>query len=326
MKILYNQVRRYWWREDEYAMPIIARYGTGGGNMPIILESNQNHATAKEADVCTTLPASMGMGGGYVPMIVDALPFDTTQVTSPGNYSHPKWGDPCHPIANQGHTPKVVIQEMKDEQGNAVSVGNGQLNQMSMSPIANALDCMHDHQAVMINRPEEHENDVAVTLDAHYYKGPGERAGKEREVVADKTTSIVRRLTPKECCRLQGFPDSWVDLGEWVDEEGKTHKDADTPKYKALGNSIAVGFANERSGFWCWLMRRISAQYERRPTQGSLFSGIGGFDLAWAAVNGPESCRWSSEIEQFPIAVMKKHFGDEDAGEDGDFYQAISKG
>lgn len=36
----------------------------------IVLESNQNHATAKETEICTALPASMGMGGGYVPMIV----------------------------------------------------------------------------------------------------------------------------------------------------------------------------------------------------------------------------------------------------------------
>lgn len=129
-----------------------------------------------------------------------------------------------------------------------------------------------------------------------------------------------------ECGRLQGFPDGWVDIGEWKDSKGKAHKDADTPKYKAYGNSIAVGFQNDRSGFWCWLMRRIAAQYERRATMGSLFSGIEGFGLAWAAVNGPESVRWSSEIEEFPIAVIKKHFGDEDAGIEGDFYQAIQKG
>ena len=36
----------------------------------IVLESNQNHATAKETEICTTLPASMGLGGGYVPMII----------------------------------------------------------------------------------------------------------------------------------------------------------------------------------------------------------------------------------------------------------------
>ena len=48
--------------------------------------------------------------------------------------------------------------------------------------------------------------------------------------------------------------------------------------------------------------------------------------MAWAAVNGPESVRFSSEIEEFPIAVLKAHFGDEDAGIEGDFYQAINGG
>lgn len=60
--------------------------------MPIVLESNQNHATAKETEVCTTLPASMGLGGGYVPMIVDTLVFDESQITSKQNGNHPTWG------------------------------------------------------------------------------------------------------------------------------------------------------------------------------------------------------------------------------------------
>lgn len=37
---------------------------------PIVLESNQNHATITDNGICPTLPASMGMGGGYIPMIV----------------------------------------------------------------------------------------------------------------------------------------------------------------------------------------------------------------------------------------------------------------
>ena len=36
----------------------------------IVLESNQNHATAKDTEVCNALPASMGMGGGYIPMVI----------------------------------------------------------------------------------------------------------------------------------------------------------------------------------------------------------------------------------------------------------------
>lgn len=48
--------------------------------MPIVLESNQNHATAKETEVCPSLPASMGLGGGYVPMIVMQRRFSNIMV------------------------------------------------------------------------------------------------------------------------------------------------------------------------------------------------------------------------------------------------------
>ena len=40
---------------------------------PILLESNQNHATIQTNGVSTTLPASMGMGGGYTPMVCYGL-------------------------------------------------------------------------------------------------------------------------------------------------------------------------------------------------------------------------------------------------------------
>lgn len=124
-------------------------------------------------------------------------------------------------------------------------------------------------------------------------------------------SAAVRRLTPLECTRLQGFPDGWVDLGEWTDEKGRVRKEADAPKYKALGNSIALPF-------WEWLLRRISEHLPKDATLGSLFDGIGGFPLCWAKTHGAENCRWASEIEQFPIAVVKRHFGDEDAGTAGD--------
>lgn len=52
----------------------------------------------------------------------------------------------------------------------------------------------------------------------------------------------VRRLTPLECERLQGYPDNWTDIGDWIDTKGKKHKSADAPRYKALGNSIALPF------------------------------------------------------------------------------------
>ena len=119
-----------------------------------------------------------------------------------------------------------------------------------------------------------------------------------------RTQMVVRRLMPLECERLQGFPDGWTDIGEWYDSKGKLHKPADAPRYKALGNSIALPF-------WDFLAKRISAQYLRPITMGSLFDGIGGFPLVFERHNGKGTARWASEIEEFTIAVTKKHFREE---------------
>lgn len=128
-----------------------------------------------------------------------------------------------------------------------------------------------------------------------------ETAGQNQQAVLVK--HIVRRLTPLECERLQGYPDGWTDIGEWTDSKGKKRQTTDTARYKALGNSIALPF-------WFWLLRRISAQYERPATLGSLFDGIGGFPLCWEMCNGKGSALWASEIEEFPIAVTKRRFGE----------------
>ena len=119
-----------------------------------------------------------------------------------------------------------------------------------------------------------------------------------------RTGMIVRRLTPMECERLQGFPDGWTDIGEWRDSKGKMRKPSDSPRYKALGNSIALPF-------WDFLAKRISAQYLRPVTMGSLFDGIGGFPLVFERHNGKGTARWASEIEEFPIAVTKLRFGED---------------
>lgn len=121
------------------------------------------------------------------------------------------------------------------------------------------------------------------------------------QVIRVKKT--VRRLTPLECERLQGFPDGWTDIGPWTDRKGKIHKkSSDRIRYKALGNSIALPP-------WKWVLKRICAQYERDATMASLFDGIGGFPLLWEQLNGKGSCLWASEIEEFPMAVTRMHFG-----------------
>ena len=115
---------------------------------------------------------------------------------------------------------------------------------------------------------------------------------------------VVRRLTPMECERLQGFPDGWTDIGEWTDGNGKCHKPSDSPRYKALGNSIALPF-------WDWMLRRMVRYLPEGATLGSLFDGIGGFPLCFERIHGRGTARWASEIEPFPIAVTKRWFGDE---------------
>ena len=173
-------------------------------------------------------------------------------------------------------------------------IGNGQANEASImaEEVSQTLNTMHDAQAVMCE-------DVSHALMAKAACAYWEDA--ETYPVQNM---VVRRLTPLECTRLQGYPDGWVDIGDWTDEKGKKHKDADSPKYKALGNSIALPF-------WDWMLRRMARYLPEGATLGSLFDGIGGFPLTWERIHGKGTARWASEIEPFPIAVTKKWFGEE---------------
>jgi DNA (cytosine-5)-methyltransferase 1 len=94
-------------------------------------------------------------------------------------------------------------------------------------------------------------SDVAGTLDASYYKGQGSRQGGEREFVAHQMA--VRRLTPTECERLQGFPDGYTQI-PW---RNKSINDCpDSPRYKALGNSWAVPVV-------AWIGERIQKELNK---------------------------------------------------------------
>ena len=69
-------------------------------------------------------------------------------------------------------------------------------------------------------------NDVASTQSARQYKDATDLICQQAEACAH----LIRRLTPLECERLQGFPDSWTDI------PGAS----DSARYKALGNSVAI--------------------------------------------------------------------------------------
>lgn len=118
---------------------------------------------------------------------------------------------------------------------------------------------------------------------------------------------IVRRLTPLEDERLQGFPDGWTDIGDWIDENGKKHKTSDAARYKALGNSIALPQ-------WYWIFQKMKPYIGENPTLGSLFDGIGGFPLVFESTYGDGTAIWGSEIEPFCVAVTKKHFPEKQRG------------
>ena len=182
-----------------------------------------------------------------------------------------------------------------------ICIGNGQGDVAShLTPdVCQTLNCMHDPMAIIAPTTLDGKEQTG-TLCARDYKGVG-RCDTFGRVIS---TPSVRRLTPLECERLQGYPDGWTDIGEWVDTKGKRHKESsDAARYKALGNSIALPP-------WRFVLYRLCMQLGKVGTMASLFDGIGGFPLIWEQINGKGTCLWASEIDEFPIAVTKRRFGE----------------
>lgn len=234
------------------------------GHQPIVLESNQVHATVTQTGICPTLPASMGLGGGYVPMVTERKIFDAR-----GN------GDgQIVPAITGDHENRITDYT-------AIAIERKTFNEQSFSSYK--------------------ESDKCSTLKA---KSGNIGNGSECLIAEKAIRWIVRRLTPVECERLQGYPDGYTDIGDWTDSKGKKHKYADSPRYKALGNSIALPQ-------WFWLVQKMRPYLKEKPTLGSLFDGLGGFPLVWQRAYGEGTARWASEIEEFPMAVTKRRFGEE---------------
>ena len=80
--------------------------------------------------------------------------------------------------------------------------------------------------AIGMKQDRQHNSYVVTAIDSYYYKGMGIRGNKHRAVAYDKDK--IRKLTPIECERLQGFPDNWT--------EGVS----DTQRYKQMGNAVTV--------------------------------------------------------------------------------------
>ena len=301
--------------------------GVGGGvNNPAIfcMATQQGGAELRTDDRAPTLTAAVGMSGNNQPVV--AIPINdkaTTSTLFAGNdqtiFQGAAYGI-CSYASNSmlSGNPHSGIYEADTSRTLDLNGGNPACNQGGIAVVQQAFDMTHACDVIrecgeiapsLQARMGTGGNQVPLTIDgpevvstlmARDYKGCG-RCDSFGRIIS---TPIVRRLTPLECERLQGFPDGWTDIGDYTDSTGKQRKTSDSARYKALGNSIALPF-------WRWMFGRMSAYLPEGATLGSLFDGIGGFPLCWEDVHGAGTAIWASEIEECPIAVTKKRFGGE---------------
>ena len=281
-------------RTDDRSPTLTAAAGMSGNNQPVVCAAFKAGQGAKAngigyAEECAPTLGAVSSGTNQCPSV---LIFDRAQITSPNNRSTVGPDKPCPALHTFGEV-SVVCYQMQGfgdyREGDVASNCKQRDYKDSTDLVVSSVDCRNFTEGGEING----------TLQA---KESGGQSLNLQSTV--RTGMIVRRLTPMECERLQGFPDVWTDIGEWRDSRGKMRKPSDSLRYKALGNSIALPF-------WDFLAKRISAQYLRPVTMGSLFDGIGGFPLVFERHNGKGTARWASEIEEFPIAVTKLRFGGE---------------
>jgi len=131
----------------------------------------------------------------------------------------------------------------RDPNSHAVAFAQNQRDEVRAVDVAGALSSepgMHQQtfvSAFQTSQSGTRQADTHATLDANN--------GSRRHNGA-VVGSAVRRLTPRETCRLQGFPDDYLDI------TFRGRPAADGPKYRAVGNSFAVPVM-------AWIGRRIAA-------------------------------------------------------------------
>ena len=232
-----------------------------------------------EFDRCPTLTA------GQISHIVG---YELNQITSPTNRSNPKVGDPMPTLSAKGRMgiTYCIMGNVIDRNANCNGAG-------WCKDVSYTLNTIDRHAVMCVMSSQEHagiDNDLCGTLSCKH----------EQPIVV--MYPIVRRLTPLECERLQGYPDGWTEIPDYIDSRGKRRKASDSARYTALGNSIALPQ-------WRYVLGNISRYLPHGATLGSLFDGIGGFPLVWEEIHGAGTAVWASEINEFCIAVTKYRFG-----------------
>ena len=269
--------------------------GTGNDQTIFCMATQQGGAEVRGDDRAPTLTASAGMSGNNQPVVCAGFKLGNSEQARSIGYAEEQ--APTLNAECGGNKPAVVALDMTHACDVIRECGEVVPSlQARMGTGGNQVPLTYQMQGFGDYR----EGDVASSCKQRDFKDSTDLA---------IINMVVRRLTPMECERLQGFPDGWTDIGDWIktDKRGREIKvkgSADSPRYKALGNSIALPF-------WDWMLRRMARYLPEGATLGSLFDGIGGFPLIFERIHGKGTARWASEIEPFPIAVTKKWFGEE---------------
>lgn len=219
------------------------------------LDFNPTDARLRYAndDVSQTLTARARTGGNQVPLVqVQPLVFNPNAgITEKGGGF--ALSEDVTPTLKTDHNPAVAFaSNQRDEvrelevagalaaqpgikQQTYICRADGQANAMTSVDMAPTLTSHAKKDPPLIYPAEDSigegaliQRDMSATLSTHNIQTPI-TGGREKRGLT------VRRLTPRECERLQGFPDDYTD----IPYRNKEHA-PDGPRYKALGNSMAV--------------------------------------------------------------------------------------
>ncbi len=153
------------------------------------------------------------------------------------------------------------------DEGKAVISFHNRQDPVSSEDATNALGAKDNGLGVMAFSAKDYGADASSIAPTLRAMGHGDsHANGGGQIAVAQPSMQVRRLTPVECERLQGFPDNYTNI-PWR----KKDESPDGPRYKALGNSMAVPVMR-------WIGRRIkdveNPRNDKPPTGGGLTVGV----------------------------------------------------
>lgn len=182
---------------------------------------------------------------GYVPEQLP-MPFDLAQITSKLNYSQARPGDMVPPLNTVSQMHVALAVKTAQTSSNGIGVAEDvayTLDGAQGQAIAlSAAESTEHPQTYFVNVIHQNKANSLSVLDY----SPSLRSGASHNSHLALVSTVVRRLTPRECERLQGLPDDWT-LVPW---RGKPAPDG--PRYKAIGNGMAVPVVK-------WIGQRLRA-------------------------------------------------------------------